>query len=263
MTVLQRLPVWLALILLTLASWPGTALAVTEADLLPVDQAFVLEASAPSRDRIEVKWKVADGYYLYRHRIDVQVEGPDFQAGKIQLPKGKAHRDEFFGDVETYHQDLVGKLDGKASDGANSVILRVKYQGCADAGICYPPQTRKLSVKLPAAAGEGGLPATTASANTGLPLFGPAMSTSSGATDALPLPQDQAFAFEAIAYDGNQLLLRLTPAPGYYLYRDRTTMKLEGAPGVSLDSPRWPKGDSHRDEHFGQVTVYFAQAEVP
>ncbi|KAF1717068.1 cytochrome C biogenesis protein [Pseudoxanthomonas yeongjuensis] len=258
MTLLQRL---LALFVLALVAHPAQA--ISEEDLLPVDQAFVLTASAPTRDRIEVLWKVADGYYLYRHRIDVQVEGPGFQAGKLQLPKGKAHHDEFFGDVETYHDDLTGVLAGKASADADSVTLKVKYQGCADAGICYPPQTRKLVVKLPAAGTSNGLPNSFGPANTGgLPLFGP-QTPASGAIEALPLPQEQAFAFEAIAYDGNQLLLRLTPAPGYYLYRDRTTMKLEGAKGIGLDRPRWPKGSAHRDEHFGDVVVYFSQAEVP
>ena len=259
MTLLQRL---LTLLVLALVAHPARA--ISEEDLLPVDQAFVLSASAPTRDRIEVLWKVADGYYLYRHRIDVQVEGPGFPAGKLQLPQGKPHHDEFFGDVETYHDDLTGVLAGKASADADSVTLKVKYQGCADAGICYPPQTRELVVKLPAASTITGLPDSSRPANAGgLPLFGQQVASTSGAVDALPLPQEQAFAFEAIAYDGNQLLLRLTPAPGYYLYRDRTTMKLEGAEGIGLDRPRWPKGSAHRDEHFGDVVVYFSQAEVP
>ncbi|HYM85848.1 MAG TPA: protein-disulfide reductase DsbD [Pseudoxanthomonas sp.] len=259
MTLLQRV---LALLSLAVISIP--ALAVSEDDLLPVDQAFVLGANAPDRDRIEVQWKVADGYYLYRHRIDVQADGPDFRAGKLQLPKGKAYRDEFFGDVETYHDDLTGVLAGKAAAGTDSVTLKVKYQGCADAGICYPPQTRKLVVKLPAVvAGIASLAPIGPTNAGGLPLFGQQASTANGAMEALPLPQEQAFAFEAIAFDGNQLLLRITPAPGYYLYRDRTIMSLEGAKGIGLDRPRWPRGDSHRDEHFGDVVVYFNQAEIP
>jgi thiol:disulfide interchange protein len=259
MTLLPRL---LALLIFALPAMP--AFAVNEADLLPVDQAFALTASAPSRDRIEVRWKVADGYYLYRHRIDVQVDGTGFQAGKLQLPKGKAYRDEFFGDVETYHEDVTGVLAGEAAAGADSVALKVKYQGCADAGICYPPQTRRLVVKLPVAGGASGLPSPLGATNAGgLPRFGQPASAASGAIDALPLPQEQAFAFEAIAYDGNQLLLRFTPAPGYYLYRDRTTMKLDGAKQLALGRPRWPKGASHRDEHFGEVVVYFDQVEVP
>ncbi|RBJ90409.1 cytochrome C biogenesis protein, partial [Xanthomonas oryzae pv. oryzae] len=62
--------------------------------------------------------------------------------------------------------------------------------------------------------------------------------------------------------DGNSLLLRFTPAPGYYIYRDRTSLALEGTGGVRTGLPRWPQGKAHRDEHFGDVVVYFDQAEV-
>ncbi|MDN5780642.1 MAG: protein-disulfide reductase DsbD [Luteimonas sp.] len=57
-------------------------------------------------------------------------------------------------------------------------------------------------------------------------------------------------------------MLRFTPAPGYYLYRDNTTLRL-AADGIALDKPHWPQGKLHRDEHFGQVVVYFDQVEVP
>ncbi len=233
------------------------AYAVDEADLLPVDDAFVLDASAVSRDRIQVRWRIADGYYLYRHRTDVKArEG--FTAGALRLPKGKAYNDEFFGAVETYRGQLVAVLPGVAAAGSGRVTLQVKYQGCADVGVCYPPQTRQLAVALPAAA----VPAAAKGLGRGLPLFGKA---TPGAVQgaALPLPQEKAFALDAITFDANTLLLRLTPAPGYYIYRDRTTMQLEGAPGIVVGEPRWPKAVPYRDEHFGDVAVYFDQAEVP
>lgn len=259
MSLLQRL---FALLCLSLV--PACAWAVSEDDLLPVDEAFVLSATAPTRDRIQVQWKIHDGYYLYRHRTDVKAEADGFGQARLQLPKGKAYKDEFFGDVETYRGSLKAVLEGAAPAGADSVTLKVKYQGCADAGICYPPQTRSLTVELPpatgtaTASGAGLAPAPRAG---GLPLFG-AQAPMAG-TEALPLPQDQAFAFEAIAYSGDQLLLRFTPAPGYYLYRDRTSMRLEGAPGLALGKPQWPKGAPYHDEHFGEVVVYFDQVEVP
>ncbi|NUO77852.1 MAG: cytochrome C biogenesis protein, partial [Lysobacter sp.] len=130
-------------------SLAGPALAIDESDLLPVDQAFVLSADAPAADRIVLRWKIADGYYLYKHRISVKAD-PAFAAQALQLPKGDKHKDEFFGEVETYRSALSATLPGRA--GATRVELQIKYQGCADAGICYPPQTRKLSVSLPAAA---------------------------------------------------------------------------------------------------------------
>lgn len=243
---------WLrSLLALSALALAFPAAAVDEDDLLPVDQAYVLSARAPSRDRIELHWKIHDGYYLYRHRTGATATG--FAAGPLQLPPGKPHVDEFFGKVETYRGELLGVLVGSAS--ADTVTLQVKYQGCADAGICYPPQTRTLRVDLPPAA-PAALPALRPA---GAPLFGPG----TGAVDALPLPAEQAFRFEAIANNGNELLLRFTPAPGYYLYRDRTRMTLQGAKGVGLQRPKWPQGTNHRDEHFGDVIVYFDQVEVP
>jgi thiol:disulfide interchange protein DsbD len=235
--------------------------AVDEKDLLPVDQAFALSASAPQRDRIELRWRIADGYYLYRHRIAVQAIG--FEAGALQLPAGHRKHDEFFGDVETYRGELVAVQPGTAT--AESVTLKVKYQGCADIGVCYPPQVRTLTVALPADAADAqgdGLDALGRSlaGQRADALIGAAPP---GATDALPLPPERAFVAEAIAADGNTLLLRFTPAPGYYLYRDKTSLKLDAGSGIALGAPRWPRGTPHRDEHFGDVIVYFDQVEVP
>ncbi|MGX5729019.1 protein-disulfide reductase DsbD family protein [Pseudoxanthomonas beigongshangi] len=259
---------WLSrLLALGLLSFACAAQAqIRPQDLPPVDEVFVPSVTAPSRDRIEVHWKIADGYYLYRHRTGVEVSAGGFTAKPLQLPKGKAYRDEFFGDVETYRGSLTAVLAGQAGADADSVTLKIKYQGCADAGICYPPQVRSLTVNLPggaaSAAGDdagGFVPLGSLTDGGASPLLG----GGKGAVDAAPLPQDRAFAVEAIAFDGNQLLLRFTPSRGYYVYRDRTTMALEGATGIGLQKPRWPKGQAYHDEHFGDVIVYFDQAEVP
>ena len=243
-----------------LAALPAAA--IDQDDLLPVDEAFVLTASAPSRDRIDVRWKIADGYYLYRHRTAVTASG-GFSGGTLRLPDGTRHTDEFFGPVETYRRELVATLDGKAP-GDGPVQLEVKYQGCADVGICYPPQTRRLQVALPAAASTG--PAQgTRSGLPGLAAFG---GTAAGAPRGLalpgqaPLPDAQAFVVEAIADGGNRILVRMQPAPGYYLYRDRSRFVLEGDPGLAAQAPRWPEGTRHHDEHFGEVVVFFDPVEV-
>ena len=248
---------------LAFAAMPAAA-AIDPDDLLPVDDAFALRAEAPSADRIEIRWRIADGYYLYRHRIAVQADA-GFAAQPLQLPRGDQHEDEFFGKVETYRQQLTAVLPGRAS--ARQVTLKIKYQGCADAGICYPPQTRSVTVALPAAAQDAAKPLVNFGPRGNAPLGGGLLGQNAGTgTDALPLPPEQAFGFEAIAGDGNTLLLRFTPARGYYLYRDKTTLKLDAAAtkaGFALGAPRWPKGVAHRDEHFGDVTVYFDQIDVP
>ncbi|MCL1635558.1 protein-disulfide reductase DsbD [Luteimonas sp. SX5] len=267
------------------------ASAVDEKDLLPVDTAFALKVSAPSRDRIELSWKIADGYYLYRHRTSVQTDAA-FKAQPLQMPRGDRHTDEFFGEVETYRTQLVAALPGVAAQNARQVALKVKYQGCADVGVCYPPQTRTLTVALPAvgAAVVGAASAASSStdvqekdqelaaeaaptkSDSGFAALGKSLGSATqggllgtapnGASEPLPLPPEQAFKFEAIADGGNALLLRFTPAKGYYLYRDKTSLKLD-ADGIALERPRWPKGQLHRDEHFGDVTVYFDQIDLP
>jgi thiol:disulfide interchange protein DsbD len=247
------------LALLAALAVPSRARAVDEKDLLPVDQAFALQASASSPGRIELRWQIAPGYYLYKHRITVE----GLADGVLSLPKGHPKHDEFFGDVETYRTALVATYAGTPAPGATTLALKVKYQGCADVGVCYPPQMRTLQVSLPAAAASAApAPADDLLSRRAAPggLLGGAPATPG--TDAMPLPPEQAFRAEAIAMDGNTLLLRFTPAPGYYLYRDKTQLRIVGD-GLSLGAPRWPKGTQHRDEHFGDVVVYFDQVEVP
>ncbi|TLX22988.1 protein-disulfide reductase DsbD family protein [Thermomonas fusca] len=254
-----RLRRWLAapaLIASLLAATPAIA---ADFELPPVDEVFVLSAQATARNRIEVRWKIADGYYLYRHRTSVKA-GAGFAEPRLALPDGNKHRDEFFGDVETYRTQLVGVVTGVPAASATGVALTVKYQGCADAGICYPPQTRTLTVALPQAdAGDDFLPGR----KSGGGLFG--LGNRGAAVDAAPLPAAQAFGSELIALDGDTLLLRLTPARGYYLYRDKLSVQLEGASGLSVKLPppaKLPAATPYRDEHFGDVAVYFDQVEI-
>jgi thiol:disulfide interchange protein DsbD len=252
----RRLRAAFAVLVLSIAALPAAAAGVE--DLLPVDQAFALTTRA-TPDGIELRWKIADGYYLYRHRTSVQADA-GFAAGTLRMPRGKAYTDEFFGPVETYRADLLATLPGSAR-GA-STVLTVKYQGCADVGICYPPQTRKVTVALaaaPAAATTDPFARAAGGARPGL-LGAPA------GAQALPLPAEQAFGVEAIAGDGNTVLLRFSPAPGYYLYRDRTALRLDPASrsaGFALGAPRWPPARAYRDEHFGRVFVYFDPVDVP
>ena len=242
---LRRTATALLVLLLGMASFAANA--VDEKDLLPVDQAFAFDAKATSRDAIALTWRIAPGYYLYRHRT--KVESADFTGAALQMPPGKHKRDEFFGDVETYRSLLEAKVVGTPASDARSVTLKVKYQGCADVGVCYPPQMRSVQVALPSMA--GGL--------LGAPA--PAGPLQFGVAKGEPLPETQAFHIEAIADGGNALLVRFAPAPGYYLYRDKTQLTFEGE-GISLRAPEWPPGKQHRDEHFGDVVVYFDPVDV-
>ena len=119
------------------------------AEFLPADEAFVLSAVATASDQVEARWLVAPGYYLYRHRLAFRVIEPG--PGAVldsRLPAGQAMIDEHFGEVEVYRDELTASVLLPVSLRGEELVLEVVYQGCAEAGLCYPPQTRQLPVKL-------------------------------------------------------------------------------------------------------------------
>ena len=118
---------------------------------LPPDEAFRFNAFPDGPDRVKLIWQIADGYYLYRTRIKVATTGDKAQLGGLDLPKGETKTDEYFGKQEIYHHQLVVGLPvARASAAELPVPLKVTYQGCAHAGLCYPPITKEISVTLPA-----------------------------------------------------------------------------------------------------------------
>ncbi len=115
--------------------------------LLPVDQAFDLQGATRKGHEIAIDWAIAPGYYLYGHTLKVSVDAPANApfSGPV-LPKGEMLKDAEFGDVEVYRNVMQAKLTLPA-DAKAPRTLRVRYQGCADIGVCYPPQTRIVAVK--------------------------------------------------------------------------------------------------------------------
>jgi thiol:disulfide interchange protein DsbD len=241
---------------------PALASAIDESDLLPVEQAFALTAAAPTRDKVELHFAIAEGYYLYRHRLGVAMVGGQPGLDPFSVPDGVKKNDEFFGDVETYRQSLtVTQMLPELAANTTSLELEVKFQGCADVGICYPPQRSRVTVALPLSSVA---PATIPNAwSNGAPkVEGMSLGLPGHAGSQDALPEDQAFRFEAIATDPGRALVRFTIAPGYYLYRDKTRFRTDAA-GVRLLAPQWPPAQTHTDAHFGEVQVYFESIEVP
>ena len=125
-------------------------------DFLPPDQAFRFGASPQGPDRVRLGWVIAPGYYLYRDRIKATGEAGRSSVGPPQFPAGQIKSDEYFGKQVVYHDALVVTLPvQRSSGGALDVALNVTYQGCAEAGLCYPPITRTVSVQLPPTQGGG------------------------------------------------------------------------------------------------------------
>ncbi len=243
--------------LIALFTLVGIAHAQSADDLLPVEQAFKLSAKIAAPGTIALHWDIAPDYYLYRSRIKAKTAQSGLTLDAIALPDGEKKHDEFLGDVEVYHHSIDATLPYTLSDAAQTTLaVTVTAQGChqIDPKICYPPHPTTLSLDLPPAS----LPVAATS-----PLAFKLGGATTGATDNAPLPPEQAFQFEAIAQSPTAILARWTMPKGYYLYRDKSSVALAASAGDSLGAPQWPAGVDHQDEHFGSVTVYFDQVEVP
>ncbi|KTB76674.1 protein-disulfide reductase DsbD [Pseudomonas syringae] len=114
-------------------------------DFLPVRQAFQLSLVDTTPESIKLRLVATEGYYLYRHRFQFRTEPADIGLGEAQLPKGEQKHDEYFGDVEVYHGILDIDLPRKPGE-QRPFTLVVTYQGCADKGLCYPPETERLTI---------------------------------------------------------------------------------------------------------------------
>ncbi len=139
---------------LELGKAPGNAglAGIGGSEFLPVDEAFKPILIPVDGNKVEVTWQIAPGYYLYKEKISVRALSDKVQAGRLDLPEGKLKYDEFFGESEVYFDDVFAPLTlARATPDAMELELELKYQGCAEGGLCYPPTTRTLTVELPEA----------------------------------------------------------------------------------------------------------------
>jgi thiol:disulfide interchange protein DsbD len=136
-------------------------------DFLPPEKAFRLSGSADESGSVRLDWVIAPGYYLYRDRI--RIADDSGQIGAPQFPEGQVKQDEYFGKQVVYHDELIATLPlAHAASPKSPLTLHVTYQGCAEAGLCYPPVTQTLSVALPpVGAGTGGPGAASRGATAG------------------------------------------------------------------------------------------------
>ena len=244
---MKKLSLILLNLLLLLAS--PFAIAQEEDELLDPQVAFALSVEAESSSTLIARWEIAEGYYLYRSKFKFQSNTPGAALGEAALPPGKVKQDEFFGEIETYRHGLEARIPVEwLGDAQSSINITVTSQGCADIGVCYPPQRQTLEVALPVAAistpmqSLGGL-----SDSLGLGL-------GSSNQDEVLTPE-QAFPFDAIAIDGNTLVARWDITPGHYLSKDKFSFSLEDAEGITLGQPQLPKGEAKDEECFGKIEV--------
>ena len=107
---------------------------------LPVEQAFVFDFRQNGNE-LELSWTIAEGYYLYKEKI--KLAGVAVSFSHPTMPVGEPHEDEYFGKTEIYRKSLTIKVPLSDID-AKDALLKVRFQGCADAGLCYPPVTQQV-----------------------------------------------------------------------------------------------------------------------
>ncbi|CAH6210340.1 protein-disulfide reductase DsbD [Citrobacter freundii] len=149
----------LILLLCSTSTFAGLFDAPGRSQFVPADRAFVFDFQQNQHD-LNLTWQVKDGYYLYRKQISITPSQADI--AEIKLPPGVWHEDEFYGKSEIYRKQLTIPITvNQAKSGAT---LTITYQGCADAGFCYPPETKTVplsEVSTGAAASPAPAPATT------------------------------------------------------------------------------------------------------
>ena len=125
--------------------WWMRGIESNESDFLPPDAAFRVAAGLDG-NTVRIRWLIAEGYYLYRNKIEVGAQSPDLTLSAPLMPQGMQKTDVYLGTQEIYRQQVDVTAAYQRSDaGAHPMQIRVTYQGCADAGLCYPPISKVLS----------------------------------------------------------------------------------------------------------------------
>jgi len=218
-------------------------------EFLPPERAYRYTTRVEG-DRVIVAWTIEKGYYLYKKKMGVASPMSSVQLGEPLWPKGEDHTDEYFGTQEIYR----GKVEVPVpftipAARPEKLVLELKLQGCADAGLCYPPQKWQAEVALPAAGKRAG----------GLGALLGKKSGTGGEGDFLP--PDEAFRFGAGLPQPDSIPLTWVIADGYYLYKDQISIETT-TPNVQLGKPLLPQGKPKHDEYFGDTEVYYEVLEA-
>ncbi|MGB5104399.1 MAG: protein-disulfide reductase DsbD [Steroidobacteraceae bacterium] len=250
-----------------------SGLVQAEDDFLPPKQAFKPTVEV-AQGHVVVRYEVASGYYLYRDRLGFESTTPRVALGSPSYPVGEDHEDDFFGKQVVYRGTAVVGVPLEFDGPPRDFDLTLKLQGCADAGLCYPPQAWPVRVVVPGA--------TAAAPSTASPSAAPVAAAAGGVEPARPgfslkrlfgggprsesdfLPIDEAFVLSVASDSADRVTVRFDIADDYYLYRDKTRVAAPGG-AAQLGEPRIPGGEIEHDEYFGEQVVFRGQmiADIP
>jgi len=232
-----------------------SALAIEFDEVRNFEDVFVISASAPSRDMLEVRWEIEDDYYLYNNKFLKFVSGTDgVILGDPVIPPGEIGFDDLLGEeVEKYHHELTVTLPLlSVPAGVEAVQIKARSQGCLENVLCYPPTQQLLIVSIPPEPASPGFLSTAAQSGALLVQ-----------DDEPALQPEAAFVFESIGYSPDTALVRFTAQPGYYLYADKFEFRVVGNDSFTLSEVGLPEGVIKDDPEFGPVAVYYGLVEIP
>ena len=278
---------------------------------LPVEQVFIPEIRSVSEQTIAVEFSIEDGYYLYRDKLafnvvdviasaqtesrissqdalqtsgtlDTLLANP-VETERVSLgPPGFAEsvvmEDDYFGKQAIFRNSTVIDIPYTSLGKAQSLTLGIKYQGCADIGLCYPPTDTTLTVNLPATAVNPGSSALSAALLPVTEIAQSRVSASSrssaageqpladvlGASDFADdlLPPELAYLPQITEASSYAIDLNWFIEDGYYLYRDKLSFSLEHANGLQTAEVLVSEGREQHDEFFGNVMVLRQSADA-
>ncbi len=228
---------------LTLLLTAGLLLALTahaKQDILKPEQAFRYDVYSAD-GAIVVDWTIEPEHYLYKERMSFATKTPGVVLGAAEMAPGKKYADEFFGEMHIYRGTTQVRIPVMQSPGG-AMELIIRSQGCADIGLCYPPQTWMATVELPA---------TNPPSKMSRLIGGAAMTNPDE-----PIAPEHAFSPLVTVTDPFTLRVDFTIADGYYLYRDSIAVKALGNAAATA-APQLPAGTMQYDESFGDTAVFY------
>ena len=223
----------------------AACMAAAQDDVLRPEAAFPYTLQA-SEDELTLAFQVPEGYYLYRERFDFESLTDGVVLAAADFPEGKIYEDEFFGVMETYRGEFQIQIPYQRSTAVEEMDFRLMLQGCADIGLCYPPQRWDSTVALPPGSGDGRSVLST-------------LLTRAADPDEV-LPPEEAFVMDTRVDSANEITVSWIIQPGYYLYRDKFEFSVDGP--IQLGPAGLPDGEDHEDEYFGEVEIYYDYVEA-
>jgi len=238
--------------------------AVNPDDLLSPDEAFKPTITVVSNDTIKATWDIADEYFMYRKRFKFESDTTGISLGEPIIPRGKVKDDEFFGRVETYRNQVAIEIPViRDASLTKAIQLSVKTvsQGCADAGVCYPPQRKTLSVGLKA------LKVATTEEPKIINVVKEEKQASVGLMDELglsglvnqnaPIPPEEAFQVNLNTEQGQLLKANWNITKGHYLFQDKIKLRIvEPVRGLTISDIDLPPAIKENDPLFGVINTY-------